>query len=131
MLSPHSLYRVHSFLDNNPWLRDDCYRHAVWISVADARKRGIRDDELVRVFNDIGEMVIPAYVTSRVVPGTAVVFHGGWYRPGRARSPLMPEGIDTGGAPNMLIHNEDIPLTIVGIYPCQGLVQVEKWGYPG
>ncbi len=126
MSSPHSIYRVHSFLDNNAFLRGDCYRHAVWISVADAKPRGIRDDDPVRVYNDIGEMIIPAYVTSRVVPGTVYVYHGGWYKPGKENSRLMPDGIDVGGAPNFLIHNEDLPQTAVGIFPCKGLVEVEK-----
>jgi len=127
MSSPHSLYRVHSFLDNNLWLRD-CYRHAVWMSAADARARGIRDNDPVRVYNDIGEMIIPAYVTSRVTPGTLFIFHGGWYEPGEEKSRLMPEGIDRRGSPNILIHNEDLPETVVGMFPCKGLVQVEKWG---
>lgn len=127
MSSPHSLYRVHSFLDNNPWLREDCYRHAIWISVADAKARGIKGGDMVRVFNDIGEMIIPAYVTSRVVPGTVFVFHGGWYRPSEQKSDLMPDGIDVGGCPNVLIHNTDLPDTVVGMFPCKGLVQVEKW----
>ncbi len=127
MSSPHSLYRVHSFLDNQPWLQGDCYRHAVWMNVSDAKARGIVDDDLVRVYNDIGEMIIPAYVTSRAVPGTVYIFHGGWYVPGERKSPLMPEGIDMRGAPNLLTHNEDLPETIVGFLPCKGLVQVEKW----
>lgn len=126
MSSPHSLYRVHSFLDNNPMLRDECYRHAVWINVADAKVRGIKDDDRVRVFNDIGEMIIPAYVTSRIVPGTVVVFHGGWYMPQKNKSSLMPDGIDERGAPNMLIHNEDVPDTVVGMFPSKGLVQIER-----
>jgi anaerobic dimethyl sulfoxide reductase subunit A len=128
MSSPHALYRVHSFLYNEPLLNGDCYRHAVWISVADAKARGIVDNDMVRVYNDIGEMIIPAYVTSRVVPGTAIVFHGGWYTPSKDTTPLMPDGIDKGGAPSTLIHNVDIPETIHGFYPCKGLVQIEKWG---
>jgi len=127
MSSPHSLYRVHSFLDNNRLLRDDCYRHAVWISVADAKARGVKDSDLVRVYNDIGEMIIPAYVTSRVVPGSVFIFHGGWYTPDESKTELMPEGIDWRGAANTLIHNEDLPLTAIGMFPCKGLVQIEKW----
>jgi anaerobic dimethyl sulfoxide reductase subunit A len=126
MSTPHSYYRVHSLLGNDPWLRE-CYRHAVWINVADARARGIRDDDPIRVFNDIGEMVVPAFVTSRVVPGTVCVFHGGWYQPGATKTQLMPDGIDMGGAPNFLTHNEDLPETLVGFLPCKGLVQVEIW----
>jgi hypothetical protein len=37
----------------------------------------------------------------------------------------MPDGIDTRGAPNILIHNDDLPETIVGNFPCKGLVQLE------
>jgi len=125
--SPHSLFRVHSWLDNIHWLRDDCYRHAIWMNVSDARSRGIADDDLVRVYNDMGEMAIPAYVTSRIVPGTACIFHGVWYRPGEDKNELMPDGIDRGGAINTLIRDIDLPETIIGIYPCKGLVQVEKW----
>ena len=127
MSSSHSYYRVHSYLDNNPWLRGDCYRHAIWISVADAKARGITDDDVVKIYNDLGEMILPAYVTSRVVPGTVCVLHGSWYKPGEEKSQLMPDGIDMGGAPNFLIHNEDLPLTIVDMFPCKGLVEVKKW----
>jgi anaerobic dimethyl sulfoxide reductase subunit A len=126
MSSPHSPYRMHSFLDNQALLSGDCYRHAIWISVADAKARGIRDDDLVKVYNDIGEIMIHAYVTSRLVPGNVCVFHGGWYMPGEAKNSVMTDGIDTRGAPNLLIHNEDLPDTIVGFFPCKGLVQVEK-----
>ena len=39
----------------------------------------------------------------------------------------MPDGIDTRGSPNLLTHNEDLPDTIIGFFPCKGLVQIEKW----
>ncbi len=126
MSSPHSYYRVHSWLDNNKWLRTDCYRHAVWMSVADAKKRGIKDGDGVRVYSDIGEMVGPAYVTSRIVPGTVAIHHGGWYVPKKEKTDLMPDGIDRRGAPNLFTHSEDLPDTVVGTFPCKGLVQIER-----
>lgn len=126
MSSPHSYYRVHSWLDNNPLL-NDCYRHAVWVNVVDAKKRGIKDGDLARVYNDRGEMVLPAYVTSRIVPGEVAVHHGGWYVPGEEKTPTMPEGIDRRGAVNLLTHDVDLPDTVVGCYPCKGLVDIEKW----
>jgi anaerobic dimethyl sulfoxide reductase subunit A len=126
MLSPHSHFRVHSYLDNNPLLREDCYRHAVWINVLDAEARKIQDNDKVKIYNDIGEMILPAYVTSKVVPGTVCVFHGGWYRPNEDKTDVMPDGVDVGGSPNMLIHSEDVPDRIIGVFPCQALVQIEK-----
>ncbi|MFC1983117.1 molybdopterin dinucleotide binding domain-containing protein, partial [Chloroflexota bacterium] len=126
--SPHSYYRGNSSLDNSPWLNGDCYRHAAWMNVVDASARGIKDNDLVRVYNDIGEMVIPAYVTARIVPGCVYIFHGSWYTPGGDNSQLMPRGIDRRGAVNLLVHNEDLPRTIAEHFPTKALVQVEKWG---
>jgi anaerobic dimethyl sulfoxide reductase subunit A len=126
MSSPHSYYRVHSWLDNNIWLRTDCYRHAVWMNVADAKSRGVKDNDRVRVYSDIGEMVGPAYVTSRIVPGTVAIHHGGWYVPKKEKTDLMPDGIDKRGAPNLFTHGEELPDTVVGTFPCKGLVQIEK-----
>jgi anaerobic dimethyl sulfoxide reductase subunit A len=98
------------------------------MSIPDAKARGIVDNDMVRVYNDIGEMLLPAYVTSRIVPGTSVIFHGAWYTPSEETSSLMPDGIDMGGSADVLTHNVDIPETIHGFYPCKGLVQIEKWG---
>jgi anaerobic selenocysteine-containing dehydrogenase len=127
MSSPHSLYRVHTLLDNQPLLRD-CYRHAVWISIADAKFRGIKDGDTVRVFNEQAEIIMPAYVTSRIVPGTVNIFHGGWYTPGK-KTKLMPEGIDMRGAPNLMTHYDEEPLpeTILDHEPNKALVEIEKW----
>jgi anaerobic dimethyl sulfoxide reductase subunit A len=128
MSSPHGLYRIHSLLDNQPLLNQDCYRHAVWISVPEAKARGIKDNDPVRVFNDQAEIIMPAYVTSKVVPGTVNIFHGGWYTPGKMKTDLMPEGIDTRGAPNLMTHyDEHLPDTILDHQPCKALVQIEKW----
>ncbi len=128
MSSPHSLYRIHSLLDNQPLLNRDCYRHAVWLSVTDAKARGIKDNDPVRVYDDQAEIIMPAYVTSKVVPGTVNIFHGGWYTPNKTKTALMPEGIDTRGAPNLLIHyDEHLPETIMDHLPCKALVQIELY----
>lgn len=125
MVTPVSQYRQHSLHDSNPLLREDSYRHAVWISVSDAKQRGIKDNDLVRVHNDNGEMYIPAYVTARMTPGVCAIYHGAWYTPNKVKTELMPNGIDRRGAPNFLVpgeygqHNNSAYLTT-------GLVEVEK-----
>jgi len=43
-------------------------------------------------------MYLPAYVTSRIVPGMVVVRYGGWYQPSDVQTALMPDGVDIGGA---------------------------------
>ncbi len=111
MLTPHSRYRVHSLFWTVPWLRGDVYRHGIWLSVADARKRGIADGDEVRVFNDRGEITLPAYVTSRVLPGVTLVRQGAWYSP------------DRGIAPSVLLGDSGSPVTPA---PACTLVEVER-----
>ncbi len=117
MISPHSRYRMHSWMDGDSLLRTDAYRHAVWINVADAKARGISDGDLVSVYNDVGQAVVPAYVTSKIVPGTVNLYEGGWLAPNAS-------GIDKRGAPNVLHPDTDNP---AGQWPFHGLVEVEKF----
>ncbi|TAK34166.1 MAG: hypothetical protein EPO21_10535 [Chloroflexota bacterium] len=99
MITPKSRYRAHSTFWTVPWLRGDVYRHAVWLSVADAKKRGIVDGDVVRVFNDKGAIRLPAYVTSRLGPGVVAVRMGAWYSP------------DGGISPQVLLGENDSPRT--------------------
>lgn len=127
LVTPVSTYRQHSSNDNNPLLRDDCYRHAVWIGAVDAEQRGIKDGDQVRVFNEFGEMIIPAYVTSRCMPGTVAVHHGAWYTPNEEKTELNPFGVDMRGACNLLIGDTHLPHAL-GALLTAGLVEVEKLG---
>lgn len=126
LVTPVSIYRQHSCNDNNPLLRD-CYRHAVWMNPADAKARGIQDDELVMVYNEYAEMVIPAYVTSKMMPGTASIHHGAWYQPNTIQTERMPYGIDRRGACNLLIGDTHLPHAL-GALLTAGLVEIKKFG---
>ena len=125
VVTPHSHFRQHSAQDNNPWFRDEV-RHAVWISVPDARVRGIRDGDEVHVYSDKGEMVLPAFVSARVAPGTVVVRFGAWYTPSEEKTEKMPLGMDERGASNVLTHDDLYPW-VVGVLNCGNLVQVERF----
>ncbi|MFC2021526.1 molybdopterin dinucleotide binding domain-containing protein, partial [Chloroflexota bacterium] len=118
LLSPHSRYRVHYLFFNHPWLKDHVYRHSVWISATDAKQRGIKENDLIRVYNERGEVVMPAYVTSRIMPGVIALYHGGWYMPDSS-------GIDFGGTPSTLLGG-DFTSTPVAT-KVTTLVQIEKY----
>jgi len=120
MLSSYPRYRNHTTFWNVLLLRGDCYRHAVWMNLADARARGVDDGDLVRVFNDKGVGVIPAYVTSRIMPGVVVIHHGGNYEPDK-------EGVDWGCTPNNFLTDPESPVTPGHV---TNLVQVERYGGP-
>jgi anaerobic dimethyl sulfoxide reductase subunit A len=117
LLSPHSRYRVHYLFWAHPWLKGDLYQHRVWISLADAVARGIKDGDPVRVFNDRGEVRIPAYVTSRIMPGVVVVRQGASYEKDE-------DGADRGGSPSTLLGGdwESCPAAA----KVTNLVQIEK-----
>lgn len=125
LVTPVSIYRQHSSNDNNPYMRDDCYRHGVWISAVDAQARGIKDGDMCRVYSETGEMRVPAYVTSRMAPGTAAVHHGAWFQGKGEPTKLNPFGMDGRGAPNILLYDNHLP-HILGALITAGLVQVEK-----
>jgi len=116
LVTTHTRRRAHTQFENIPWLRE-LYPQAMSISTTDAQKRGIKDGDMVRVFNDRGEMVIPARVTERIMPGVVNIPQGAWYDPDGS-------GIDRGGCPNVL--TKDI-ISPGGAFPSNTcLVQVEK-----
>lgn len=118
LLAPHSRYRVHYLFWDHPWLRDHVYRHRVWISITDAQARGIKDGDLVQVHNDRGKVVMPAYVTSRIMPGLVAIRHGGKYIPDES-------GVDFGASPSTLLGG-DFESCITPAH-ASNLVQVERY----
>jgi anaerobic dimethyl sulfoxide reductase subunit A len=118
VISPHPKHRMHGIAGPNRWMNTDVYRHSVWISTADAKIRGIEDGDLVRVYSDVGEIVIQAYVTSRITPGTVSIYEGAWYNPNK-------QGVDRGGSPNTVLYAEKPNPS--GAWPFAGLVEVEKF----
>lgn len=116
LVTPHFRRRAHSQFDNLPWLRE-LQPQAVTINTFDAEQRGIREADMVRVFNDRGEVLIPALVTERIMPGVVSLPEGAWYSPDE-------KGIDHGGCPNVLTRNVTSP---AGAFPSHtALVQIEK-----
>ncbi len=118
LMAPHARYRVHSLFWEHPWLRDYVYQHRVWISTTDAKARGIKDGDMVQVCNDRGKVVMPAYVTSRIMPGLIVIRHGGKYIPDQS-------GVDFGASPSTLLGG-DFESCITPA-KASNLVQVEKY----
>ena len=118
-IGSHSLHRVHSTHDNVDWL-EEAFPHRIWINALDARERGIRDGDWVRVFNARGAMVLPCRVTVRILPGVVDIPQGAWWTPDEA-------GIDRRGAVNVLTSEKLTPFAH-GNAQHTIMVQVEKAG---
>ncbi|MFV2089333.1 MAG: molybdopterin-dependent oxidoreductase [Pseudomonadales bacterium] len=48
----------------------------IMVNTDDARARGVKDDELVRVFNDVGEFLVRVKIAPNVKPGQLISYNG-------------------------------------------------------
>lgn len=98
----HYKARVHSTYGNVAILKDAA-RQEMWLNPIDARERGIRNGDPIRIFNDRGEVRICAKVTPRMMPGVVALGEGAWYSPDGNK-------IDHAGCINVLTTQRPSPL---------------------
>jgi nitrate reductase alpha subunit len=104
MTGGHTRWSIHaSWRDDPNMLRLQRGEPAIFLGVADARARGIRDGDRVRVLNDLGDFELVAKVSANVRPGQVIAYHA-WepyqFKKGRSHqsvivSPMNP--IDLAG----------------------------------
>ncbi|HAP99990.1 trimethylamine-N-oxide reductase TorA [Rhodospirillum rubrum] len=97
----HPKSRLHSQLCGTK-LRDSytvAGREPCLINEADAKARGISNGDVVRVFNDRGQILAGAVVTNAIRPGVIRVNEGGWYDP---TEPTKPGSLCKYGDVNVL-----------------------------
>jgi trimethylamine-N-oxide reductase (cytochrome c) len=78
-------------------------REPIYINPDDAKSKGIKDGDLVRVFNDRGQLLAGAVVDEGFAPGVVRIEEGAWYGPVNEKIGAL----DTYGDPNTL--TQDIP----------------------
>lgn len=80
IVTPHSKWRVHSTHSNNRVLLNLNRGAVVEINPIDAAQRGIKDGQMVEIFNNNGSYRLWALVTETIKPGVLCVDHGWWDR---------------------------------------------------
>ncbi len=130
MMSNHGRWRTHAQGDDITWTREvgtckvmgkDGYKYEpVWINPKDAEKRDIRHGDIVKAFNERGIVLVGAYVTERIMPGTVYVDHGARH------DPLVPGWVDRGGAINTIAPYGVSSRNAVGQATSGYLVDVQK-----
>jgi len=85
----HPKSRLHSQLNGTKLrqLYEVAGREPCLINTADAAARGIADGDVVRVFNDRGQVLAGAKVTDAIRPGVIRINEGGWYDPAEPGKP--------------------------------------------
>ncbi|MGF1734764.1 DmsA/YnfE/YnfF family dimethyl sulfoxide reductase [Photobacterium satsumensis] len=98
----HYKARCHSTYGNVDIIKEAAPQE-MWINPLDAEQRGIKNGDLIRIFNDRGEVHINAKVTPRMMPGVVALGEGAWYAPDGQK-------IDHGGSINVLTTQRPSPL---------------------
>lgn len=100
----HYKSRTHSTYGNIDVLESACPQE-VWINPLDAQQQDIKDGELVRVFNEIGETRLPAKITPRIMPGVLAMGQGAWHK-----ANMWGDKVDHNGCVNVLTTQRPSPL---------------------
>ncbi|MFH1125086.1 MAG: molybdopterin-dependent oxidoreductase [Pseudomonadota bacterium] len=138
LISPHPRFSFHTMGDGKDSTINDIKDHRVlidgtyyWIvrvNTKDARARGIKEEDLVKVFNGRGAVICAAQVTERVPPGTV---HS--YESSAVYDPVGEPGFspDRGGCINQLTPSRMMIRKSHSMAANSCLVQIEKWPREG
>ncbi|MDO4466981.1 MAG: molybdopterin-dependent oxidoreductase [Bacillota bacterium] len=118
LIGYHTKRRCHSIHDQNEFL-EKVDPPALWVHPEDAAKRGIEQGDTILVYNDRGQVRIPAKVTKRIVPGVVAMSQGGWYTPDK-------NGVDIRGSINVLTMTHKTSPLAKGNPQHTNLVEVKK-----
>jgi len=128
--SNHPRWGVHSEHKDMIWLREietckvkgtDGYQYQPgWLHPSEAAKRGIKNGDVISIYNDRGTVLAGAYITERIMPGVVYIDHGAKW------DPIALGEIDRGGAINTIVPRNTTSKNAVGHAVSGFLAQVEK-----
>jgi trimethylamine-N-oxide reductase (cytochrome c) len=134
LMSNHGRWRTHAQNDDITWQREiktckiegwDGYLYEpIWINPTDAEARGIKDGDIVKMFNERGTVLGGAFVWERIIPGALSMDHG-------SRADMINIGggdgdLDRGGANNLISPINGISQNCWGMATSGFLVDVAK-----
>lgn len=99
-------------------------REPVTMNPLDAARRGVKEGEIVRVFNDRGSCLAGAVLSDDIRPGVVQIATGAWFSP---VGPETPDGIDAAGNPNVLTIDKGTSRLAQGPSAHTCLVEVEPF----
>ena len=117
--------RLHSQMDCGPVSAAGkvAGREAISINPADARARGIRNGDVVRVYNARGSCLAGAIVSDSISAGVVKLSCGAWYDPADDGE----QALCLHGNPNVLTHDQGTSKLGQGPSSATALVEVERY----
>jgi biotin/methionine sulfoxide reductase len=99
-------------------------REPVRIHPRDAAARGIRDGDIVRLYNDRGACLAGAVLSHALRPGVAQLSTGAWYDP---QDPAAAEPFCVHGNPNVLTRDAGTSRLAQGCTGQLSLIEIERF----
>lgn len=126
LLSPQPETRLHSQYDHGVTSRASkiAGREPLTMNVEDAAKRGIRDGDIVRVFNERGAILCGVRTSASLRRNVVQLATGAWYDP---QTPGQIGSLDKHGNPNVLSPDVGTSRLGQGCAAQSTLVQIEKF----
>jgi len=93
LMSPNTKNRIHSQFGNLDCIKMLDPEPVVTMSPIDAESRGVVEYEKVKVFNDMGEIIIKLVIDNSIRPGNVVIFNGYWNSEGGSPN-LLSKGME-------------------------------------
>ncbi|WP_046994361.1 trimethylamine-N-oxide reductase TorA [Aliarcobacter butzleri] len=126
LITSHPQHRLHSQL-NNTSLRKEyavANREPIFINTKDAKAKGIKNGDIVRVYNKRGQILAGAVVTDDIKQGVVRVEEGAWYDP-EVRGEIGTLCLNG----NVNVLTKDMPTSKLanGNSPNTTLVNIEKY----
>jgi biotin/methionine sulfoxide reductase len=125
LLSTQPATRLHAQMDMGEVSQQSkvAGREPMRINPADAARRGVRDGDVVRVFNERGAILAGAVLSDAIRPGVIQIATGAWYDP---ETPGQIGSLDKHGNPNVLTPDRGSSKLAQGPTAQSTLVEVEK-----
>ncbi|WP_248890866.1 molybdopterin-dependent oxidoreductase [Citrobacter freundii] len=118
LFTPHVQFGIHSQFINLDWMQVFYPEPFVYMHPISAEKRGIAENDLVKVFNTVGEVELSAKVTANV-PEDFLVMYEAWFpkRKYNVQNVVADTPADMGlmktGAPGAAIHSQFADIILI------------------
>ncbi|HAT2732734.1 TPA: molybdopterin-dependent oxidoreductase [Citrobacter freundii] len=118
LFTPHVQFGIHSQFINLDWMQVFYPEPFVYMHPISAEKRGIAENDLVKVFNTVGEVELRAKVTANV-PEDFLVMYEAWFpkRKYNVQNGVADTPADMGlmktGAPGAAIHSQFADIILI------------------
>jgi len=125
LLSCQPASKLHSQYDHGTVSLDEkvAGRAPIRISAPDAKERGVRSGDVVRVFNERGACLAGAVVDTTLRRGIVVLATGAWYDP---MNPTQIGSLEKHGNPNVLTPDRGGSSLTQAPIPNSALVEIER-----